>query len=127
MLRPGPTLCGILFVMVSFMWAAPENPSSTSPVGQQALKLAETGRCAEALPGLKKSLAVADKEAKRKAGLAGARCAMTLNQPETALLFLQMLTRNFPHDPDVLYLSVHAYSDLSTRDCFSRSLIRGRR
>ena len=26
-----------------------------------------------------------------------------------------MLSRDFPHDPDVLYLAVHAYSDLSTR------------
>jgi tetratricopeptide (TPR) repeat protein len=102
-------------MMVSFVWAAPEDASSSSPISQQALKLAESGHCAEALPGLKKSLALPDKEAKRKAGLAGARCAMTLNQQDTALSFLQMLTRNFPHDPDVLYLSVHAYSDLSTR------------
>src|SRR5580704_8443879 len=40
---------------------------------------------------------------------------MSLNQPDAALSFLQVLTRDFPHDPDVLYLAVHAYSDLSTR------------
>jgi tetratricopeptide (TPR) repeat protein len=108
------TICGFLVVMAGLLWAAPEERPAAS-VAQQALKLAETGHCAEALPGLKKGIAVAEQDAKRKAGLAGVRCAMTMNQPETALSFLQMLTRNFPHDPDVLYLSVHAYSDLSTR------------
>jgi tetratricopeptide (TPR) repeat protein len=109
------TICGFLVVMAGSLWAAPPDEHPASSVTQQALKLAETGHCAQALPGLKKGIAVADQDTKRKTGLAGVRCAMTMNQPETALSFLQMLTRNFPHDPDVLYLSVHAFSDLSTR------------
>jgi len=90
--------------------------SSTPSAVQHAIKLAETGHCAEALPALKKSLAqVADKDLKRNVGLDGVRCAMSLNQQGAALAFLQALTRDFPRDPDVLYLAVHAYSDLSTR------------
>jgi len=78
------------------------------------LALAENGHCAEALPPLKRNLPrIADKDLKRKAGLDGVHCAMTLNQPTTAVDFLQLLTREFPRDPDVLYAAVHAYSDLS--------------
>lgn len=41
---------------------------------------------------------------------------MTLDKRETALEALQWLNREFPRDPDVLYVSTHAYSDLSTRE-----------
>ncbi len=40
---------------------------------------------------------------------------MLINQTGAAVDFLQMLNREFPGDPEVLYLSVHTYSDLSTR------------
>jgi len=40
---------------------------------------------------------------------------MLLNQTDAAVSFLQMLNQDFPADPEVLYLSVHTYSDLSTR------------
>ena len=77
--------------------------------------LAESGHCSEALPSLRTSIGqISDKELKRKLGLDGVHCAMTLNQAGSALEFLQVLTREFPHDPDVLYVAIHAYSDLST-------------
>ncbi len=52
---------------------------------------------------------------RRTAGLAGIRCAMVLNQSDPAVELLRMLNREFPRDPEVLYVSVHTYSDLSTR------------
>ena len=57
----------------------------------------------------------ADKDLKRNVGFAGVRCAMFADQPDVAEDFLRFLNREFPRDPDVLYLSVHTYSDLSTR------------
>jgi tetratricopeptide (TPR) repeat protein len=64
---------------------------------------------------LKRALGqISDKDVKRKSGLDGVHCAMTLNEPNAAVDFLQMLTHEFPHDPEVLYETVHAYSDLST-------------
>ena len=39
---------------------------------------------------------------------------MTLHQSDAALAFLTVLQREFPDDPDALYVAVHAYSDLST-------------
>lgn len=119
MLRPGLVVCGFLMSVTASVCAAqPEAHAvpSTSSVVQRVIKLAETGHCAEALPSLKKSLAqVADKELKRNVSINGVHCAMSLNQPDAALTFLQVLARDFPRDPDVLYLAVHAYSDLSTR------------
>jgi tetratricopeptide (TPR) repeat protein len=95
--------------------AAQAKPAeSISP--QHALELARNGHCREALPLLKKSIAPGTaKDTHKDVGLAGVRCAMFSDQPDTALDFLRMLNRDFPNDPDVLYLSVHTYSDLSTR------------
>ncbi len=83
---------------------------------QRALNLAQSGDCKEALPLLKQAMPRAgDKELKRSVGFAGVRCAMFADQPDVAEDFLRFLNREFPHDPDVLYLSVHTYSDLSSR------------
>ncbi len=83
---------------------------------ERAMALAEKGQCAEALPLLKNEAAQsADKDTRRRAGLAIIRCAMKLNQSQTAVAALAMLNRDFPNDPDVLYVTTHAYSDLATR------------
>jgi tetratricopeptide (TPR) repeat protein len=82
---------------------------------RHAVDLAGNGHCSEALPQLRRSLhQLSDKELQRKVGLAGVHCAMTLNQSDAALDFLQALLRGFPRDPEVLYQAVHAFSDLST-------------
>jgi tetratricopeptide (TPR) repeat protein len=83
---------------------------------RHAVELAKTGHCKEALPILKKvAERLADASLKRESGFAGVRCAMFADQPDAAIDFLRALNRAFPHDPDVLYLSVHTYSDISTR------------
>ena len=43
------------------------------------------------------------------------RCALTIDQREAALDALKVLNRDYPHDSRVMYLSTHAYSDLSMR------------
>lgn len=96
---------------------SPKAPAAgvTSPA-EQAVSLAQSGRCKEALPLLKQvKLHVTGKDLKRSVGLAGVRCAMLANQPDVATDFLRFLNREFPRDPEVLYLSVHTYSDLSSR------------
>jgi tetratricopeptide (TPR) repeat protein len=87
-----------------------------SSIAIHSADLAESGRCAEALPHLKKTVRqIPEKELKRRVGLDGVHCAMTLNQLDDVLDFLQVLNHEFPHDPAVLYVSTHAFSDLSTR------------
>jgi len=83
---------------------------------EHAATLAESGRCKEALPLLTKSLAhLSDKDLQKRAGFDGVRCASALQQDEKLLDFLRILNRQFPRDPEVLYISVHAYSDISSR------------
>lgn len=57
----------------------------------------------------------ADADTKKKVGVQGLRCALNLDERDTALDFVRQLHRLFPKDPDVLFILVHAYSDLSTR------------
>ncbi len=93
--------------------ASPGNPASSA---ERAVNLAQSGHCKEALPLLQQARPhLTDKDLKRSVGFAGVRCAMFADQPDAAEDFLRFLNREFPHDPEVLYLSVHTYSDLSTR------------
>ncbi len=91
-------------------------PSLAQAHSYLGVSLAETGECQEALPHLKQRPAsIKDPQLKRTLGTAGLKCAMALDQEQDALGFLSRLERDFPKDPEVLYLSVHVYSDLSTR------------
>jgi tetratricopeptide (TPR) repeat protein len=99
---------------------APKPPIVDAAAAKQALSLAERGRCKEALPALRKVTShLEDKELKRNAGLAMVRCAMTLGRTDAVLDAIQLLNRDFPHDPEVLYVTTHAYSDLATRASLS--------
>ena len=90
-------------------------PANATATAERAVQLAESGRCQEALPLLTKSVQqVSDKDLQKRVGLDGVRCASTLQKGEPLLDFLSVLNREFPHDPEVLYLTVHGYSDLST-------------
>lgn len=97
---------------------APSPPAAVTAAAQLSagIRLAETGRCKEALPYLRKPLAnIADKDLRRRVGVSRVRCAMASNRMEEAGETMQSLTREFPDDADVLYLAVHVYSDLSIR------------
>jgi len=92
--------------------AATEASSAT----QRGIRLVDEGRCQEALPVLKKATPItSDKQLKIKAGLAMVRCGLQSNRTEAAVNALLWLNREFPTDPDVLYVTTHAFSDLSTR------------
>jgi tetratricopeptide (TPR) repeat protein len=82
----------------------------------QEAGLLETGHCAEALPKARKAYAgTSDADLKRRLGAGAVRCAMTLNQTSTAAQFIEMLNHDFAGDAEILYLTVHTYSDLSLR------------
>jgi Tfp pilus assembly protein PilF len=83
--------------------------------GQTSQQLAESGHCREALPLLKADLAKAAPDLQKRLGVDGVRCGMTLDDLEYTLDFLRGLNKNFPGDAEVLYLSVHVFSDLSIR------------
>jgi tetratricopeptide (TPR) repeat protein len=90
-------------------------PAVVSPAAR-AVSLAQSGDCKEAMPLLEQAKAhIGDLDLKRSLGFAGVRCAMIAGQTDVAEEFLRFLNRAFPHDPEVLYLSVHTFSDLSSR------------
>lgn len=83
---------------------------------QQAITLASEGHCRESIPALKKAMAPqVPAETRKQAGVVGVRCALAIDDRNATLSFITALNREFSHDPDVLYVIVHAYSDLSTR------------
>ncbi|MFZ0412380.1 MAG: hypothetical protein WAL51_12750, partial [Candidatus Acidiferrales bacterium] len=89
-------------------------PDSTTSA-LRGIDLAQKGHCKEALVLLRAAPRVTDKDVKRRAGLAAVKCGVALDQADAAVNALLMLNRDFPHDPQVLYVTTHAYSDLATR------------
>jgi tetratricopeptide (TPR) repeat protein len=100
-------------------FAAQDTPGKHAPppaltASALAVRLATTGHCREALPLLKTAMARSNNtEEKKQVGMSGVRCAMTLNDVDTADDLVHALKKQFPHDSDVLYLAVHIFSDLS--------------
>jgi len=88
--------------------------SGLSP--DKALTLAEQGRCQESISALKRAMTgQVPAETRKRAGIAGLRCSLTLDDRDSTVDFIRMLNKQFARDPDVLFILVHAYSDLSTR------------
>ena len=113
-----------LVTAVSFAQVRKQSSTAVDPgAAARSASLAESGHCAEAMPLLKKSVRqVSDKDLEKRVGLDGVHCAMTGKRPYDALDFLQVLLRDFPRDPEVLYIATHAYSDLALRS--SQDLMR---
>jgi tetratricopeptide (TPR) repeat protein len=110
-------LSAMLFAGLSCMAQSKAGAAvSPSAAAERAIDLARAGHCAEAIPEIRRIIRnLKDRDLEKVAGLSGLRCAMIRNQPYEAEDFLQVLRRDFPQDPDVLYEATHAYSDLSTR------------
>ena len=92
-------------------------PAAGTPLTPaKAIEFAEQGRCKESLPTLRKILIGSGPgEERKKAGVLGVRCAMKSGDRLVAGDLLGQLGKQFPNDPDVLYVLAHAYSDLSIR------------
>lgn len=109
--------------LLLFIWVvSPFGTTQTSSVpdyavlAKQALVLAQRGKCREALPTLKRTTShLADKQLKYQSAMATARCAMSLDQTETAVNALLLLNREFPRDPQVLYTTTHFYAEMASR------------
>lgn len=90
--------------------------TSVSAAPERGIDLASKGRCREALPLLKKEAAqITNKSLKYDVLMSTARCAMGLEQTQTAVKAVLDLNHDFPQDPEVLYLTTHYYSELAMR------------
>jgi tetratricopeptide (TPR) repeat protein len=113
------SLLAALFLVTPLLAQTSKAPGVAAPsaamTADKAIALADQGQCKEALPTLRRVVNGQDSpETKKKAGVAGVRCALNLDNQEATLDFIRALSRQFPKDPDVLFVLVHAYSDLST-------------
>src|SRR5207302_6779579 len=94
--------------------AAATAPTGLSP--EKAISLAEQGRCRESISSLKRAMAASvGAETRKQAGVLGVRCALAIDDRDSADELIRLLNKQFSKDPDVLFVVVHAYSDLSTR------------
>lgn len=112
MLRPvvhGIVLIGLAATAVAQSAAAPGAMSV-----QQALALAQKGRCQEALPALRAGIPrIADKKARIAAAMALAKCGMGVGDYDTAVVALAQMRRDAPRDPEVLYIWARYFSQIA--------------
>jgi tetratricopeptide (TPR) repeat protein len=112
-----PALLGC-FWHGSILLAQQSPTPSSQPVlsPEKAINLAEQGRCGESISALKHAMAATvPAEVRKQAGVLGVRCSLAMDDRDSTDEFIRLLTRQFRKDPDILFVIVHAYSDLSTR------------
>jgi tetratricopeptide (TPR) repeat protein len=102
-----------LAVLAIATWISAADVSSP-PVPGNGIKLAENGHCREALPLLKKALPLTtNRDSRRTIGVHLVRCAAEMQAFDDGVTTMRLLSREYPGDPEVLFLAVHFYSDLS--------------
>jgi len=93
--------------------------SPNQSAAERGTELAERGECAAAMPlihqALEQDTQIQDRDLKRRMGAAGVRCAMMLDHRGAATTILAWLEEQFPHDPEILFMATHVYSDLAAR------------
>jgi tetratricopeptide (TPR) repeat protein len=118
-LLQGFGLCASLAILIVGLMAQETGNTAASGANlaaKQGIDLAAKGRCREALPKLNSSIAhVFDKSTRYRVEMASARCAMSIDDTETAASALFRLRREFPDDPEVLYTTTHFFSELAMR------------
>ena len=110
-------LCSAIWTLSAAPQVANKSPANDPSVAtHRGIALVESGRCREALPLLKRWIPhLNDKQLRYSGGMAEARCAMAMDEESTAVEVLVALKRDFPDDPQVLYITTHYYSELATR------------
>src|ERR1700730_870164 len=116
----------LLVLSISYLWLdsaslaqqvkVPAAAGGSGLSAEKAVTLAEQGRCKESIPALKRAMSgQVPAETRKRAGIVGIRCSLSVDDRGSASEFIRLLNKQFSHDPDVLFVLVHAYSDLSTR------------
>jgi tetratricopeptide (TPR) repeat protein len=119
-------MASVFVLFGGFLWSQPilaqqakvaATPGAGSGLSlDKALALAEQGHCQGSISALKRAMTgQVPAETRKRAGIAGLRCSLTLDDRDSAADFIRLLNKRFARDPDVLFILVHAYSDLSTR------------
>lgn len=111
----GGFLAGVALAASAQTAQKPPAPDAATSA-QHGIDLVSTGDCKAALSILKKAIPhVADKQLKYSAMMASVRCAMSMNEVQTAVDELLQLNREYRNDPEVLYVTTHFFSELADR------------
>jgi predicted Zn-dependent protease len=109
----------LVFALTGLLAAQPPKKQASPDYtvsAQRALELAEHGRCKEALPALLRAVPhLSGKDLRYHAAMGQARCAMALADTQNAVSALMLLRREFPDDPEVLFICIHYFSQLAMR------------
>ncbi|HJT70705.1 MAG TPA: hypothetical protein VJ731_10925, partial [Terriglobales bacterium] len=106
----------LLYISVLGLHSSAMAQTSGTAAVRQAITLAQKGKCSEALPILKRAMSQAsNKQLQYQTAMMTARCAMSLDQTDTAVQAILLLNREFSRDPEVLYTTTHFYSELASR------------
>jgi tetratricopeptide (TPR) repeat protein len=104
---------GTLIAQASKTPAAGESPTTTA---ERGITLGTRGHCKEALPILKRVIPkIQDKDLLHDVVMARAQCGMATDQRDIVAESIVLLTREFPGDPKVLYITTRYYSELANR------------
>src|SRR5215469_3483761 len=115
----------VLILLAGYLWSvstalgqqakvASTPQAASSP--EKALSIAEQGHCRESIYALKRAISSQVPAAtKKEIGVVGVRCSLAVDDRDSTLDFVRFLHKQFPLDPDVLFVVTHAYYDLSTR------------
>jgi tetratricopeptide (TPR) repeat protein len=114
----------LFFFLITSLWCDPvilaqqakAARSDSALTTEKAISLAEQGHCRESISALKRAMtAQVPAETRKNAGVVGLRCSLAMDDRDSTVDFIRSLNKQFARDPDVLFVLVHAYSDLSTR------------
>ena len=101
--------------------AAAQSPASSAPARaassiDSAIELASKGRCEDALPLLLKyTPRVTASEIRYRALMATVRCGLHRKEDKTTANALFELKREFPEDPEVLYMTSQVFLEIAER------------
>ncbi len=114
-MKAAPSFVLVVAILIGYSRPAPSQEKSAA---ERGVDLALKGHCGDAMPLLDQAMRdTADKnDVKRTVSFAGVRCSMLLNRQTDAMSFLAWLQQAYPNDPDVLFLAVHVFSELSQRN-----------
>jgi tetratricopeptide (TPR) repeat protein len=107
---------GLFVVPALAQVPAASPPAAVSSSIERGIGLAAKGRCREALPILKKYTdGVTDKQLKYRALMSMVRCALNQKDEQAAANTLFNFKREFPGDPEVLYMTSEFFLEIAER------------
>src|SRR5215831_9203499 len=109
-------ICGPGASSLAQVSKAPAPAESTTAAAERGITLGTKGLCKEAMTLLKKVIPkIQDKDLLHDAVMTRAQCGMATDQRDVVAESIVVLTREFPSDPKVLFITTRYYSELANR------------